>query len=280
MEYTIPFNQFFDLRGVDDGCLSDVNITPGEILLSLRTDTDGEYRRLNADINAFADIKAYRPTDIAVVADAYSSEFELCVDKKHVPFKRLLGIINERATSAGTVDFGDSVISRLETCWAQVGNMDCGVNAGNVHISGKLIIGVIATDIGGQTAHSEATKDFDFEYASPSRGEGSEVRASAQVRSVSYNLAGENKLDVQAELIISAAVYETGDITVVSSLAPDESQPKNTAKAPSVVLYFADQGEELWDIAKKFGSSIDKIQTDNELSDDVISQPAQLLITR
>jgi len=43
-------------------------------------------------------------------------------------------------------------------------------------------------------------------------------------------------------------------------------------------IYFAKQGEEVWNIAKSFSSDIDLIKRDNDLSGDVIENNSVLLI--
>ena len=50
------------------------------------------------------------------------------------------------------------------------------------------------------------------------------------------------------------------------------------ADSPALVVYFAKEQEQLWDIAKKFRTSVELIKTENELKDDVLQSRRILLI--
>ncbi len=50
------------------------------------------------------------------------------------------------------------------------------------------------------------------------------------------------------------------------------------ADSPALVVYFAKEQEALWDIAKKFRTSVDLIKSENELKDDVLDTRRILLI--
>ena len=40
-------------------------------------------------------------------------------------------------------------------------------------------------------------------------------------------------------------------------------------KKAALTIYYADEGEELWNIAKKYCTSVEKIQNENEIDTDV-----------
>ena len=58
----------------------------------------------------------------------------------------------------------------------------------------------------------------------------------------------------------------------------DEEKPKEKDKTAALTIYYADNGEELWDIAKKYGTSVEKIKTENEIDSDKIQNKNMLFI--
>ncbi|MCL2486494.1 MAG: DUF3794 domain-containing protein [Oscillospiraceae bacterium] len=276
MEFSIPFNQFFDLLGADDSCLMDVKIDAPLVDLNLRTDNDGEYRRLTAEIKAFADIKSYRPTDITFVTDAYSTEYDVELERKNMRLSRLERVVSHRGFADSTVDFGAVATERIEGVCARVHSISGRVQEGKIMVSGKISCGAIAVDASGDTGYTESLSDFETEFPVDDVVEGA-VSPNAYVRAVSYNLVGANKLEVRAELEITAAVYIELTLPAVSDIRVGEAAVKN-AGCGGVTLYFADPGEELWDIAKEHGSSVESIRETNELSEDILSGKHTLLI--
>ena len=59
-----------------------------------------------------------------------------------------------------------------------------------------------------------------------------------------------------------------------------EDFPLTKADQPGIVIYFADKGEELWDIAKRYNTSEDAIRRRNSIKGDVIEKETMLIIPR
>jgi LysM repeat protein len=49
----------------------------------------------------------------------------------------------------------------------------------------------------------------------------------------------------------------------------NEEKPREKDKKAALTIYYADEGEELWNIAKKYCTSVEKIQNENEIDTDV-----------
>ena len=49
-------------------------------------------------------------------------------------------------------------------------------------------------------------------------------------------------------------------------------------KPASLVIYFSDPGESIWDIARKYNTTVEKIAVENSLTDDVMRERRMLLI--
>lgn len=279
MEYALPYNQFFDLTGADDSCVCDVSLEAANVDIGLRTDSDGEYRRMTADIKAFADIRAYRPMEICAVTDAYSVECELNVERKNVAFEKICAAVNERCSCQSSIELSDRAISMIDDVWACVSDVSAATRDGRIEISGKLTVSVIATDTQGVCDYYERAREFSCSVAAPDKCENNRVGARVQLCGISYSLVEENKLDLRCELEADAIIFEDVRLSCVCAITPDEQRRKNTDSAPAVVLYFADAGEELWDIARDHNSSVENIMAENGLSDEVLSESRQLLIT-
>ena len=63
----------------------------------------------------------------------------------------------------------------------------------------------------------------------------------------------------------------------VAALSTEE-KPKVKDKNAALTLYYADEGENLWNISEKYCTSVEAIQIKNELTDDIIQAHSMILI--
>ena len=66
---------------------------------------------------------------------------------------------------------------------------------------------------------------------------------------------------------------------MMTDITLDEEHPKNRGDA-ALVIYFADSGEKLWDIAKRYNTSPTEIASVNELETETLDNGRMLLIPR
>ena len=66
-------------------------------------------------------------------------------------------------------------------------------------------------------------------------------------------------------------------VNAVTAVTADDDAPHKDAGS-AVILYYADKGEHVWDISKRFSSRPSDILSENSLEDEVLSGDVMLLI--
>ena len=102
---------------------------------------------------------------------------------------------------------------------------------------------------------------------------------SVAIKNCGYSVSGDSKLEIQAELCLHCALYEDIPARQICSVELDESRPKSPENRPAAVLYFAEPGEELWDIAREYNSSVESIRIDNGIDGDTVDESRLLIVT-
>lgn len=279
MEYVIPFNQFFDAAGIDENCAVDLKLHCDAVDVALRTDADGEYRRIDADIRAVADICAYRAKEVQWITDAYSVAYEVNCRRRQIKPERLCGTAYETAIVRQTVDTGDVKIDRVCDLWCDVADSRCSWRDGKTVMTGNLAVCMLLRDARQGVVYSEKNVRFDCSVPQEACGQVVRPECAVNVKTCTYTIAGESRVEIQAELCVSAALYEEIPTRLVDSIELDESRPKSADSRPAAVLYFADAGEELWDIAREYNSSVEAIREDNDIDGDAVSDSRLLIVT-
>ena len=88
----------------------------------------------------------------------------------------------------------------------------------------------------------------------------------------------DNTLEFKADMEFNILIFCGGRFTVIDNIEADE-QSENTCFGSKLVLYYADRGESLWDIAKKYHTSVEIIKRDNTLDDSIVTENKMLLIS-
>ena len=68
------------------------------------------------------------------------------------------------------------------------------------------------------------------------------------------------------------------NIKGITEISVDENEPVNRNCSYALKLYFTDDNEDLWEIAKKYGTSVSAIMEENDIEDDTVSGKGMILI--
>ena len=93
-----------------------------------------------------------------------------------------------------------------------------------------------------------------------------------------YGVITDGMLELCCDFIVSGAVIEWENQNFITDLEVDISTPRQSDPTLGMVIYYAEAGERVWDIAKRFGALPDSIIADNALKSDIIESDMPLII--
>lgn len=272
----IPFNEIIEAAAVTDECKVDVKFHVTRISAEPKTDNDGEYRYMNMNAEVLALVTAYAKQSINVVTDAYSTDTE--IDARYTPmeFIKLESVLNENILCKQSLDVSSMKPQKLFAFSVSAPESICTSENDKVIVRGKVPVNLIVIDAEGVPVLCEREAEFDF---SKVVGDGSTLECMPQVTlgGCSANLTGDGKVDFKAEIFINATVTKKIREKVLTSIEIEEGKGKKDKK-PAIVIYFCTGGESVWDIARKYNTTVEDIMQENELSADYLENKRMLLI--
>ena len=122
-------------------------------------------------------------------------------------------------------------------------------------------------------------KEIDFEYKCKVKAKSINpyCRINVILNSMNYLISDESKLEVRAELGINGIIFETYDKEILTGISVDDSTVKSKNSA-SLTIYFSEAGESIWNIAKRYNTTVKAIIDENNLTDDTVKEKTKLLI--
>ena len=272
----IPFNEIVEAAAVTDECKVDVKMYVTRLLAEPKTDNDGEYRYMNINAEIHAQVTAYKRQRINIVTDAYSTENEINATYTPMDFQLLESTINESIVSKQSLDVSSMKPQKLYAFSVSAPESRSRTEGDRIIISGKVPVNLIVIDSGGIPVLCEREAEFDFSRIIDDENSGC-CMPQVSLSGCSANLMSDGRIDFKAELFINVAVVKNVREKVLTSLEVEEDKGKKDKK-PSVVIYFCSGGESVWDIARRYNTTVEDIMQENELSADYLENKRMLLI--
>ena len=120
-----------------------------------------------------------------------------------------------------------------------------------------------------------------FEYSHPISAAdcNAMIFPSVRMSSVSYRLADDNSVELRCEMKLSGGAVNNESYRAVSGVEVNKDQPLETDDC-ALTLYYAAEGESLWDIAKSHKTGLELLLAENELEESTVERPQMLLIPK
>lgn len=278
LEYSLPISQIVDIDGINDTCDCEVSAEVVSLELKPRTGMSGEARSFILQAKVYIAISAFCNEDVPVIYDAYSTKYEAKTEKSNIMFEKMICTINENYLCKKSLEFTEGSISSIIDLWcdSQVGGVTNEKNT--LVVTGTVQICMLAYDTENMPVYFERPVDYEYRYDMDKTP--ANMRCDPQIAAVasSHTVSSTSKVEVRVELGIVASVFELSQIPLITSIEIDEESPRTRNDDTALVIYYADAGEKVWDIARRYNTSPAEIAGANDLTDDALTGSQMLLI--
>ena len=280
MQFTLPFSQLIDLEGMDDAYDCRINTSVISCEITPRSDGDGNSRRAECEILLFIDCVAVKMSMYDIVCDEYSTSYATTHTGVPVKIAKDTVSLDCPVTVKGICESHDSPLSVIYDCWCSTSGLKAAVTNSEVTVSGKAVFSVMGRTENGDMVICTADVSVDETLACEASelSEAAEIKAVFSVLSCGYNFTSDNTAEVKAEIALRGWITDYDTVEAITEITLDEESVSEKHDDSALRLYFADKGETLWEISKKYGAVISRVIEENELDSDVLSQKRMLLI--
>ena len=277
-DHTIPISQIIDLEGADEQCICTVAFTVNNVKVEAAQNGDGENRLLMVAVDLNAEASARRMQNFTAVADAYSPVCEMDVQMKPVTLECVTDNIRSAESIRLSVEAPGDGLSAVNDCVVRVDGVNARVQGKSMTITGEMVVSAMGTDL--QKGPVSIDKAVPFTLSEQLTEGGENLRCDPEVHVVSSAFSlGSNGIDLRVDCIVTALVFSSASENLVADMSLDETRARECHQK-TLTLYFADKGEGLWDIAKRYNTSMDAIRRENNLESDMLPERSMLLVPK
>ena len=262
-ETNIPFTGMVEFSNISDSSKFDIQYLLKNFDLSIDTSNESG-RMISVNAEVMADVIMYEEKEVEYIEDFYSMEDNLEYDTNEV------SIVKNKENIQKTVTLKDNIGvlqdgARLLDYTVDISNLTTKISGGNIYINGNVKINVMYEIPDSRKVESKTfdmlldttislSKDVNEKY----------VNVNIEVIRGIVRL-NENNLEADIELLVKIDIDNVETINQISNI---KEEKMDTSMFDSMNIYIVKKGDNLWNIAKKYKTSVAKIANINDLSDE------------
>lgn len=230
-------------------------------------DADGLNTQVQVSMEVEVNSQAVRHEEMVLVDDAYGLDQNLLLAKAPVNLVADERELCENCDANARVRL-DNENGRLDEIYmvsasnravaSKISDKTLNIQ-GNVGVDAVYCADKKTMDTRGQTIELS----FNHVFQLPDAGNWQVVEAGFSIEDVVFDMAGNEAMDLSVKMKVKARVCKIEEVNAIASVNTVKDEAP-VAKAP-VVMYFAQPGDTLWDIAKKYRIPVGRLAQDNGL---------------
>lgn len=275
IENSMPISQIIE-AATTESCSDFVTLSVPSVEVHAKTDSSGALRLIDVSAIIRADVNVYENEEIQYTTDAYSTEYETDFQRESVELKSIFEKFSDTYLCKGSVEISGSAVKSIEDIFCNGLNYTVSLSGNEMLISGKANVSFLAVNSEDELQSFDRELDFQYKRAT-TLGERFSASCNVTPTGIDYILSAENKLDIRIETEISGLIFDASKKQIISDISCDEAKKKKKRSA-ALTIYFAQQGEEIWEIARRYNTRVDLICAENNINSDCVEQNQKLYI--
>lgn len=276
---TVPFNRQLDINGVTQDMIVDIVTSESNKSLIARADENGEMRIMDGEIILDMDIRAYEENRYTVIEDAYSPLCEMDFKKKEIEYREfvLKNTIKSRLEDRFTLKEG--AVIKILFCSGRSNIEDIIEEDGKISVEGAITADILYLDGDNIIRCLRCEMPFGETMETDCKEEISCLAREGTI-GISASVATKDEIMVKCIMETEIFVFCTKKCEITEDIhiqAPDYEYIK---QMPGIVGYIVKDGDTLWNIAKKYCTTMDSIMAANNLESSTIKEGMKLMVIK
>lgn len=284
IENDVTFNGLLECHGSKENMINDLQMNIIDEKVLIRPDLDGEERVIAIEVDTKVDVKVYDEEQCSVLEDIYSLERDLIVKKEPQQYQRLLCKNQSQSNLKETVLVEDISKEILQvyytsgTCTIE----NLALSNDKINVEGVLFCKIMYVAADDHMPINIFEVPIPFEHQIDIKGlkVDSIVHIAPSVNYIGCTMIGEKEVEVKCTIQMNALVFDQSEIDIITSVEEKPIDMKNFQSIPGIVGYIVKDKDNLWDIAKKYKTTVQNIKNTNGIENDTIGKGEKLIIVK
>ena len=269
VDANVPFNGMIEVPSCYEDMIPSIELKLSAADIEAKPDYDGEQRLLQLDGIINVDIKLYEEQHLSVLKDVYSRERELLPVTGMAEYENLLmkNVSKCRAGDKIKVNLDNSHIMQICSCHGDIRLDDISVAEDGLMAEGVIDVSVlyICSDDSNPLCCVRESIPFSHKIEVSNINENCVFKIRSMIEQLNCIMTGSDEMEVKAVLILDCIVFDKISREIIVDVEEHDYDMERISQMPAIVGYVVQRGDTLWNIAKKFYTTVDSLKEINEI---------------
>ena len=271
LDSLVPIAGFIDLNGVSDKDLISIDTTLNSAYVK-PIYQDLKANGINIEVQIDICAKAYGEKRLEVLSDLYNPVYELNIENKKVVLNQNVDAKYEEIDLSQVLPIPELANATLLDLSVIPNINEMKKNGTRTTVEGNANLEILYYD---REKKKIDIKKIELPYQKTFDSTCEDVNV--VVTNLEYILRDNGQLDLKILLKIICEDVNHINLNLITKI--EQTDVKNVPVA-SLVIYYVQPGDNLWNIAKKFKTTVELIKSSNNLKDDMIFPGQQLIMPK
>lgn len=266
----VPVSGGVDADGVSEGDMALCNISVSSLSYRPQADELGEAKTVELDFDYSAFCSIFSKSTCEVTTDMYSLDYENSVEKQVIAYRTAECAKTFNFSFNENVSYDDADFQSILCVSGSASVLSVEKTGSKVSVSGSVTFYLLMR---GENA-AYAGKNFTIPFrADTDMGKFAHLfgfESSACVHNINARVS-DGKMFFDAEVTVDLLIFGEKDIEVLKSCTVFTDRPVSAYDHSNIVLYYPSRGDDLWTVAKKYNTTVEKLTTLNGITKDDVS---------
>lgn len=283
-ETEVPFSGTIDCNGCNENMIEDITFRILSKNLEIKPDSDGEERVIDLEVILEMNIKVYDIQEPEILCDVYSPSREITPILRNATYENLVIKNNSKYRIADRIRVPDKQPRILQICHSNgtIKVDDIIPKDTELMVEGIIDMDILYISEDDSMPLCSLKGAIPFSQVIEVKGLNSncsyEVKPNIDQLSVMM-LDGE-EIEVKAVMNLNTIVFEKITEPIITDIEIAELDLEKLQAMPGIIGYIVKKGDTLWNIAKKYHTTVDTIMAINDLEEDAIKEGDKLIIVK
>ena len=287
MEYfetEVPFSGTIDCNGCTEDMIEDITFSIASKSLEVKPDADGETRILDLEVILDLGIKVYETCEPEILCDIYSPLKEITPIIRNADYENLVIKNNSKYRIADRIRVTDDQPRILQICHAS-GDIqidDVVAEGTELQVDGVIGVNILYISEDDRRPMNSMKGILPFSQVIELKGmkPGSNYEVKPCIDQLSVMMLDSEEIEVKATINLNTIVFDVITEPIITDVVVNDLDLEKLQAMPGIIGYIVKRNDSLWNIAKKYYTTVDNIMMVNELEDDRIKEGDKLIIMK
>ena len=280
----IPFTGEVDCAGSMEGMVADIGVVLGETQLTVEPDEDGEERILNLEANLELEIRIYQEEELELLGDMFSTTASIDIETETFDYESLLTRNNAKTRIVERLKRKENQPGILQVC-----NIEGNVKIDDTHttedglvVEGAVEVNIIyiAEDDNRPMNSLNGFLPFTYLVEAKDLSPDTVYHIRPTLEQISSIMLGSDEVEIKAVVNLSIIVFARKKCKAITDMSVSEIDYEKMSQLAGIIGYMVQEEDTLWNIAKRYYTSIDTIRKVNQLERDELTAGQKLIIVK